>query len=52
MGYCLSQFSVPLLLTGDSEVITMEVVGEFLGIDTDKHIWQYFREHWLMFFPY
>jgi len=36
----------------DSAVITMEVVGEFLGIDTDKHIWQYFREHWLMCFPY
>lgn len=35
----------------DSAVITMEVVGEFLGIDTDKHIWQYFREHWRMFFP-
>ena len=35
----------------DSEVITMEVVGEFLGIDTDKQIWQYFREHWPMLFP-
>ena len=23
----------------DSEVITMELVGEFLGIDADKKIW-------------
>jgi hypothetical protein len=35
----------------DSEVITMEVVGEFLGIDTDKGIWQYFRVHWYDLFP-
>ena len=35
----------------DSEVITMEVVGEFLGLDTDTHIWQYFRQHWLAWFP-
>ncbi len=27
----------------DSEVITMELAGEFLGIDTDKGIWAYFR---------
>jgi hypothetical protein len=35
----------------DSEVITMEVVGEFLGIETDKGIWNYFRTHWLNLFP-
>ena len=35
----------------DSEVITMEIVGEFLEIDTDKGIWEYFRRHWLHFFP-
>jgi hypothetical protein len=29
----------------DSEVLTMEIVGEFLGYDTDQHIWKYFR--WL-----
>jgi hypothetical protein len=29
----------------DSEVITMELAGEFLGIDTDKGIWDYFRCH-------
>lgn len=35
----------------DSEVITMEIVGEFLGIETDKGIWNYFRVHWLDLFP-
>lgn len=35
----------------DSEVMTMEVVGEFLGIDTDKGIWEYFKTHWLNLFP-
>ncbi len=29
----------------DSEVITMELAGEFLGIDSDKGIWQHFRRH-------
>ena len=36
----------------DSEVITMEIVGEFLGIETDKGIWHYFRAHWLNLFPH
>lgn len=35
----------------DSEVITMETVGEFLGLDTDKGIWEYFGRHWRHFFP-
>jgi len=35
----------------DVEVITMEIVGEFLGIDTDKGIWEYFGNHWLSWFP-
>lgn len=35
----------------DSEVMTMEVVGEFLGIDTDKGIWEYFDNHWKELFP-
>lgn len=28
----------------DSEVITMDIVGEFLGKDTDTGIWRYFNE--------
>lgn len=35
----------------DSETITLEIVGEFLGIDTDKGIWRYFKAHWSHFFP-
>jgi len=35
----------------DSEVLTMEIVGEYQGIDTDTGIWQYFRNHWLKLFP-
>jgi hypothetical protein len=27
----------------DSEVITMELAGEFMGIDTDKGIYRFFR---------
>jgi len=35
----------------DVEVITMEIVGEFLSFDTDKAIWTYFKMHWLALFP-
>jgi hypothetical protein len=30
----------------DSEVMTMEIVAEYQGIETDVGIWQYFREHY------
>jgi hypothetical protein len=35
----------------DSEVMTMEIVGEFLEVDTDKGIWNYFKNHWSHLFP-
>ena len=35
----------------DEEVMTLEIVGEFLGYDTDKGIWSYFRNHWHEWFP-
>ena len=35
----------------DSEVLTIELAGEFLGIDTDKGIWRHFRRHHLAEFP-
>lgn len=35
----------------DGEVITIEIVAEFLGIDTDKGAWEYIRDHWLEWFP-
>jgi Transposase DDE domain len=35
----------------DSEVLTIECVGEFLGIDTDTGLYAYFRRHWVEWFP-
>jgi Transposase DDE domain len=35
----------------DSEVLTMEVVGEFLGLDQDQTVFRYFRRHYKAFFP-
>ena len=35
----------------DSEVITMELVGEYLSVDADKCIWEYFKMHWAKLFP-
>src|SRR5215208_7857642 len=35
----------------DSEVLTMEVVGEFLGIDTESNIFTHFRRHYADWFP-
>ncbi len=35
----------------DAEMITMEIVGEYLGYGSDKRIWSYFKEHWRHFFP-
>lgn len=35
----------------DGEMITMEVVAEFLSIDTDKGAWAYFSTHWRPLFP-
>jgi len=35
----------------DSEVLTIEVVGEFLGLDEDTELFAYFRRHYVHFFP-
>ena len=35
----------------DSEVITMELVGEWGGYDGDEAIWQYFKRHWRAWVP-
>jgi hypothetical protein len=35
----------------DAEVITIEIVGEFLGMDTDTAIRRYFRRHYAEWFP-
>jgi hypothetical protein len=35
----------------DSEVLTIEIVGEFLGLDEDTELFAYFRRHYAHFFP-
>jgi hypothetical protein len=35
----------------DSEVITIELVGEFLGLDEDKKLFAYFQRHYAHYFP-
>ena len=35
----------------DTEVITREIVGAVLGYEGDEAIWEYFRRHWLPWFP-
>lgn len=35
----------------DSEMISLEIIAEFLGIDTDKGAWEYFCNHWRSWFP-
>jgi hypothetical protein len=41
----------PQPILSDSEVLTIECVGEFLGIDTDKGLDEHFRRHWRDWFP-
>lgn len=35
----------------DSEVVTLEIVAEYLGLDQDKQAWKYFNQHWRDWFP-
>lgn len=35
----------------DAEVLTMEIVGEFLKIGSEKGIHDYFNRHWISWFP-
>ena len=35
----------------DIEIITMQIVGEFLSLDSDKNIWMYFKHNWIEWFP-
>jgi hypothetical protein len=35
----------------DSEVMTMEIVGTYLGYNQDKALFEYFQCHWNHFFP-
>src|SRR3954465_7613391 len=41
----------PAPVLADSEVLTVEIVGEFLGLDTDQALHAYFRRHFAPLFP-
>jgi hypothetical protein len=41
----------PKPLLDDREVLTIELVGEFLGIDTEKGIFSFFSRHYAEWFP-
>ena len=41
----------PAPILDDREVITIEIVGEFFGMDTDKAIFLFFRRHYREWFP-
>jgi hypothetical protein len=35
----------------DAEVLTIEIIGEYLEIDRDRALLDYFRRHWSHYFP-
>jgi hypothetical protein len=41
----------PMPKLADSEVITMELVGTYLGLSQDQEVFDYFRRHFPHFFP-
>ena len=41
----------PMPQVADSEILTMEIVGEILGFDTDKDIFGFFRNFYGHYFP-
>jgi hypothetical protein len=41
----------PNPILSDSEVLTIECVGKFFGIDTDKGLYEHFRRHYRDWFP-
>jgi hypothetical protein len=62
--FCLVDEAIPRVLKGrrlrqrgptpilaDSEVVTMEVVGDYLGLVQDSALFAYFRRHYAHFFP-
>jgi len=56
-NFLKTQFFHPIRSRGeapalsDAEVITMEIVGEYMGHGSDKAIWSYFKTHWFQWFP-
>jgi hypothetical protein len=50
-------FPAPLRRAGfapalsDEEALTIELVGDYWGMESDKHIYRYFRKHYRAWFP-
>lgn len=49
LGQLRSRGFAPKL--SDQELVAMELIGEFLKMETDSDIWRYFRDHWASWFP-
>lgn len=62
--FCVVDEAIPAVLEGqrlrergpaptlaDSEVVTMEIVGEYLGLVQESALFAYFRRHYAHFFP-
>jgi hypothetical protein len=61
--FCLVDDTLPRVVPGrlrqrgprptlsDAEVLTLEVVGEYLGLDRETELFAYFRRHYPHFFP-
>jgi hypothetical protein len=62
--YCMTDDALATMLHGarlrqrgpaprlaDSEVLAMEIAGEFLGVETDAGLYRYFRRHHRALFP-
>jgi hypothetical protein len=41
----------PMPKLADSEVVTIEMVGTYLGLSQDQEVFDYFRRHYAHFFP-
>src|SRR5688500_11213426 len=41
----------PRPVLSDAEVLTVEAVGKYLGLDCDTEVFDYFRRHYGHFFP-
>jgi hypothetical protein len=41
----------PAPTLADSEVLTMEIVGAYLGLEQESRLFAYFRQHYAHFFP-
>ena len=62
-AFCLVDDTLPRVVPGrlrqrgpcptlsDAEVLTIEVVGEYLGLDHEAELFAYFRRHYPHFFP-